>query len=55
MFKISDETRDKIVQLRLKGLTYKEITEQTGVSKGSISSIIAEAGLAGKFSLGVKE
>ena len=45
MKKISDETRSEIAQLKLEGMTYKEIQEQTGVAKGTISTILTEIGL----------
>ena len=43
---ISDEVKSKVVQFRQQGYTYDQISQYTGISKGSVSSIIKKAGLA---------
>ena len=49
MYKISDEIRNQVINLRKEGKTYQEIVEITGVGKGSVSNICKEAGLGQKF------
>lgn len=39
MYKISDEIRNQVINLRKEGKTYQEIVEITGVGKGSVSNI----------------
>lgn len=46
VYKISDDTKRLVVELKLKGFNYSQIKEQTGISKGSISSIIKENNLS---------
>lgn len=46
VYKISDDTKRLVVELKLKGFNYNQIKEQTGISKGSISSIIKENNLS---------
>lgn len=48
MYKISDEIKKCIVELKLKGFNYNQIKEKVGVSKGSISSILKEYDLSQK-------
>lgn len=43
---ISDDVKSKVIQLRQDGLTYDQIVNETGVAKGSVSSIIKAAGLS---------
>lgn len=38
-------TKLKVIQLKQSGMTYSQISEQLGISKGSISTIVKEAGL----------
>lgn len=47
-YKISDEIKKCIVELKLKGFNYNQIKEKVGVSKGSISSILKEYDLSQK-------
>lgn len=49
-YKISDEIKKCIVELKLKGFNYNQIKEKVGVSKGSISSILKEYNLSQKKS-----
>lgn len=42
---ITNDTKLKVIQLKQSGMTYSQISEQLGISKGSISTIIKEAGL----------
>ena len=49
MYKISDEIRNQVINLRKEGKTYQEIVEITGVGKGSISNICKENGLGQKI------
>lgn len=43
---VSDESKMRVIQLRREGYTYAQIVEETGISKGSVSSIVRNAGLA---------
>lgn len=43
--KISEEIRQKVVQLKELGKTYLEISKELNISKGSVSNICKEAGL----------
>lgn len=45
MKKISDEIREKVIQLKQTGLSYNNIAEQLNIGKGSVSNICKEAGL----------
>ena len=49
MYKISDEIRNQVINLRKEGKTYQEIVEITGIGKGSISNICKENGLGQKI------
>ena len=40
--KISKEKKEEVINLRKSGLNYSQIVQQTGVSKGSVSSICQE-------------
>ena len=42
---ITNDTKLKVIQLKQSGMTYSQISEQLGISKGSISTIVKEAGL----------
>lgn len=42
---ITNDTKLKVIQLKQSGMTYSQISEQLGISKGSISAIVKEAGL----------
>ena len=45
MEKIKDEIKQKVIQLKLSGNTYAQISKELGIGKGSISNICKEAGL----------
>lgn len=40
--KISDEMIQKVIDLRKRGLSYRDISEQTKISKSSVGNIIKE-------------
>lgn len=42
---ITNDVKSKVIQLKQSGMTYSQISEQVGISKGSISTIIKDAGL----------
>ena len=45
MEKIKDEIKQKVIQLKLSGNTYTQISKELGIGKGSVSNICKEAGL----------
>ena len=45
MKKITDEIKQKVVQLKLSGNTYSQISKELGIGKGSVSNICKELGL----------
>lgn len=49
MYKISDEIKNQVINLRKEGKTYQEIVEITGIGKGSVSNICKENGLGQKI------
>ena len=49
MKKISEETKNQVIELRKEGKKYSEIAELTNISKGSVSAICKENGVAQTF------
>lgn len=45
MKKITDEVKQKVIQLKLSGNTYSQISKELGIGKGSVSNICKELGL----------
>lgn len=43
--KISEEIKQQVIQLKKSGKTYAQIVEETGIGKGSVSTICKKAGL----------
>ena len=49
MKKIPNEIKEKVIELKQKGLSYNIIAEQLNIGKGSISNICKEVGLGQKL------
>lgn len=49
MNKISEEVKNQVITLKKSGKTYQEIVDITNISKGSVTNICKEAGLAKSY------